>query len=307
MQLILFKSLIAALAIVPASNAQEKKISYSILRSNLQKQDDPLSPQGLDVIIENIAKHIWDGKHPPKNFVVKGSYAASVWAARDGLDLPYNDIDVMVETAVPTEKCQNDLTSRSPSHFISSSHVHGLIPGRDKTVQVTVLCKMDPKEQITQLSDINSVSIGFTVVPELHHSNLSGDLTYVPVIKNWDFSTQFEDFIQAKKLKIVEENVAFTNSLGRSFIRLLRKGQELKIEYTLPKKETMDKLHGMVILPQHKAVLDSLEAKHKHVLYSRFDLVPVHNGKQYMYVQKGLETPVPPSTQSLKDSMYMYY
>lgn len=301
MQLLLFKSLILAFVVAPGAHAHEEQTSP--LRSNWRNRDD--HPLSLDVVIKNVARHLWNGNHP-RPFVIKGSYPASVWAYEHaGLNLPYNDIDVVVQTPVPTEKCQNDGgTFRGPSLFgssnlVSSSYVQGLIPGSDKIVQVVSLCDIDnPEELITKFSDINSVNIGFTVVP-----NGFGD----PVIKKWDMSTKFEEFLQTKTLKLVDENVAITDCLERSIIRLLRKGQQLKMKYSLPEEDVLDTLHGSVILPSYKSILDHLEVKHKDVIYDRFDLVPIHHGKMYMYIQKGLEHPTPPSVNLLKKLKYYPY
>ena len=123
-------------------------------------------------------------------------------------------------------------------------------------------------------------------------------------------STKFEEFMHTKgTLEIMEDNVEASNTPERSIIRLLKKAQELNMDYTLPNSEWMESLHGKVILPYYKNDLDSLEATYKDVIYSRFDLVPIYDGHLFMYALKGREAPAQPSIDDIEflKSMNAYY
>ena len=126
------------------------------------------------------------------------------------------------------------------------------------------------------------MAAGFIVVPDQHGE---------PVLEKWDMSTKFEEFMHTKTIGIINENVDLTSTHGRSIIRLLKKAEQLSMDYTLP--DWIDSLHGDVILPYYKQQLDSLEATYKDVIYSRFDFEELYDGNLFMYVGKGLETPAP--------------
>lgn len=129
------------------------------------------------------------------------------------------------------------------------------------------------------------MSVGILVSP-----NEEGE----PVLDSWKMSTKFEEFMHTKgTLEIMEDNVEASATPERSIIRLLKKAQELNMDYTLPNSEWMESLHGDVILPYYKNDLDSLEAIYKDVIYSRFDLVPIDDGKLFMYALKGREIMLP--------------
>ena len=56
-----------------------------------------------------------------------------------------------------------------------------------------------------------------------------------------------------------------------------------------------DSLHGEVMLPMYKQTLDTLDEEYTDVIYSRFDLMPIHDNKLYIFVGKGKDVPkVPP-------------
>ncbi len=62
----------------------------------------------LDVVIESLAKYLWNGSRA-RPFVVKGSYPAAVWIKEHSqIDLPYNDIDVVIDAPTPEDEyvCQ---------------------------------------------------------------------------------------------------------------------------------------------------------------------------------------------------------
>ena len=95
------------------------------------------------------------------------------------------------------------------------------------------------------------MSVGILVSP-----NEEGE----PVLDSWKMSTKFEEFMHTKgTLEIMEDNVEASATPERSIIRLLKKAQELNMDYTLPNSEWMESLHGDVILPYYKNDLDSLK------------------------------------------------
>lgn len=123
------------------------------------KQDAVDTQPSLDTVIKSVAKHLWDGDDSrPRPFVIKGSYPASVWAKEHfNLDLPYNDIDVVIDTPSPTEYCQYDRANEAASQFgasrfVDSVYVDGVIPGSKKTVQIVELCDIrDPEELVVSI------------------------------------------------------------------------------------------------------------------------------------------------------------
>ena len=127
--------------IAHGAHAAEK--THSHLRSDRQKNDT--SAPSLDNVIESLAKYLWSDRAPTP-FLVKGSFPASVWIKEHSqLDLPYNDIDVVIDTPTPEDDCEHDASSKvksqfGPSQFVDSVYVDGVIPGSDKTVQVVTLC-----------------------------------------------------------------------------------------------------------------------------------------------------------------------
>lgn len=150
----LFKSiaLVSLATMFPRAHAAEKLHSH-YFRTNKQKNDIS-APPSLDVVIESLAKYLWSDSRP-RPFLVKGSYPASVWIKEHSqLNLPYNDIDVIIDTPTPGDDCQYDASSQvasqfGPSEFVDSVYVDGVIPGSDKTVQVVTLCDIhDPEELI---------------------------------------------------------------------------------------------------------------------------------------------------------------
>jgi hypothetical protein len=282
----LFKSLTITMAII-AHGAHAAEKTHSHLRSDRQKNDT--SAPSLDNVIESLAKYLWSDRAPTP-FLVKGSFPASVWIKEHSqLDLPYNDIDVVIDTPTPEDDCQHDASSKvksqfGPSQFVDSVYVDGVIPGSDKTVQVVTLCDIHNHydELITKYSDINAVAAGFIVVPNEHGE---------PIFEKWEMSEDFKEFMHTKTLEIVDDNVQVSGTHGNSIIRLLKKAQQLNMDYILP--EWIDSLHGDVILPYYKQKLDNLEPAYKDVIYSRFDFEELYDGNLFMYVGKGLDTPAP--------------
>lgn len=203
----------------------------------------------MDVVIKDVAKHLWHDSRP-RPFFIKGSYPAAVWAyEHSDLDLPYNDIDVIVDAPTPTDECQtdhyNNKSQFGPTGVVDNYFVDGLIHGSDMSVQVVSLCDIDnPEDLITKYSDINSVSIGFIVTPNEH-----GD----PVLQKWAISPKFKEFLQTKILEEVEENVVRSSTPEKSIIRLLHKGQQMNMEYNLP-QDMEETFHGNAITSYYKEV-----------------------------------------------------
>ncbi len=277
-------SAITMLASTPAVSAGNFRGSQV---NNTQEQ--------LDVVIESLAKYLWNGSRA-RPFVVKGSYPAAVWIKEHSqIDLPYNDIDVVIDAPTPEDEyvCQYErnyghsqvtdpaMTRHVMELFVDSVYVDGLIPSSNKTVQVVTLCDLDkPEDIITKYSDINAVNIGFIVTP-----NKDGE----PVIEKWEMSTEFNEFMNTETLEIIEETVDVSGSREQSIIRLLKKAQQWNMDYSLP--DWVDSLNGETILPYYKEVLDSLEPAYKDVIYSRYDFVELYDGNLFMYVGKGLLEP----------------
>ena len=141
-------------------------VAHALFFRRSNKQDVDTQPS-LDTVIASVAKHLWDGDDShPRPFVIKGSYPASVWAKEHfNLDLPYNDIDVAIDTPSSTEYCKYDraiepASQFGASRFVDSVYVDGVIPGSKKTVQIVKLCDIrDPEELVVSiiLKDIEPV------------------------------------------------------------------------------------------------------------------------------------------------------
>ena len=243
----------------------------------------------MNNVVKRIAKHVWSDGYP-RRFIIKGSYPASMYAyEHSNLELPFNDIDVLIDIPESSDKCKDETYSKYESQFgfsrfIDSTFVDDLLPGSNKQVQVVRLCDIEhPEDLITKYSDINAISAGFIVTPD---DDSSGE----PMIEKWVTSPRYEDFLQTKTLEVMTRHKPTHES---TIVRLLDKAQRLNMEYVVP--EWLDSLHGDVMLPMYKRLLDTLDDQYKDVVYSRFDLMPIHDNKLYMFVGKGKDDPEVPT------------
>ncbi|KAL7553911.1 hypothetical protein ACHAWF_017263, partial [Thalassiosira exigua] len=58
-------------------------------------------------------------------------------------------------------------------------------------------------------------------------------------------------------------------------------------------------IHGLYIRPVYKELLDELEEDHKNAIYDNYGLVPIHDGKAFMFKCKGHEPAQPPTLEAL--------
>lgn len=245
----------------------------------------------VDFVTESVADYLWNKSHDyspgASPFVIKGSYAAVAWAQmNENSDLlktlSYNDIDVFVEAPADSSKCQN----KKKRGFITSRYVQNVIPHSSITVQVTVVCELNTDELIKQ-SDMNAVNVGFKVVPKSEQILEWGEVTTVPEIESWSWTSHFETFVKTKKLEIVYTQ----NGYHENMIRMLRKAQEMELEYKLPDYDE-EKLHGAVLAPNYMKSYAILDSSHKSEITSRFDLLPIPGRDQWsMVVVKGKDVP----------------
>lgn len=272
--------------------ASSCSLTPSLLFLIKKNQND--TPLDVDLVIESIADFLWN-KSPElggvaRPFVIKGSYAAAVWAQEHDyeLTLPYNDIDVFIEAPAGSDKCP------SKSGMVKSSYEKGVIPDSDTSVQVTVLCKLDADDLIKR-SDINAVNVGFKVVPKKESGKETAE------IDSWSWTPHFETFLKTKTLEIVYSN----GQIQSSFIRLLYKSQCMNnMKYKLPEDHD-DELHGAVVPPNWMKSFFKLDEEHKEAITNRFSLVPVPQHENwFMYVLKGKETPDFP--RKLQNQYYNY-
>lgn len=229
----------------------------------------------LDRDIQLIADYLWRKElKSPSPFVIKGSYAAAVWAQehRPDLDLPYNDIDVFVE-ALDKSKCVNNKRD-----FLSSTYVDGVVPGTQ--IQITLLCKLDAKDLIRR-SDINAVNVGFKVVPNADPT--SGMV--LPIIESWSWTPHFESFLDTKTLEVV---YSYPHAFVSSSIRLLHKAQCMKMKYKFP-NDHIEEMHGGIVNPHHMKKYNQLDSVHNDIS-SKFDLHSIPERKNWYFLAlKGRE------------------
>jgi len=253
----------------------------------------PLDP---DLVAQAIANHLWNEKfaeYPPSSFLIKGSYAASVLASQKGMraePLPYNDIDVFVEVPYHHKRCEKASSPKTTS-VSSEQGIKNLIPGSNAVVQVSVLCELDPKYSVLHNSDINGVVVGFTVHPSKEDDS---GRPVTAKVGEWIYSESFEDFLRTNTLRIEDRTYMPAVETPMSIIRLMHKAEQLKAKYSLPDDddELTKLLHDGVINRNYKNKFDRLSSEEsRDKILSRFDLLPVQEGRWFQFARKGMELP----------------
>ena len=90
----------------------------------------PISPS---LVAQSVSDYLWEKKfvsHTPSDFLIKGSYPASVYAVEQGYaPTHYNDIDVFVQVPYAHSDCAELSEIDKKQTFLESDYVQGVIPG----------------------------------------------------------------------------------------------------------------------------------------------------------------------------------
>jgi hypothetical protein len=286
----LFKNLISAQLVFAPVWLAAASVPQKQLRGDDNNFGNPIDPS---LVAESISTFLWNSEDFHKNgrapeFFVGGSYAAALLAP--SLKLPYNDIDVWVQAprADKISKCQD-----GKQHILNISYHLDVIPGYEDTeVNIVQVCYVDMKEMITTSFDINAVRAGFAV------DVVDQDDMPVPTIKEWYKASEFDDFLETKMLGISKPDPHISN-----VIRVLRKAEQLGMQYSLMSKEELkERYHGALLSALYKEKLDSLKPEFQEPFTSVFD---IHDyGNRYLLVAKG--EPVPTARVSRRSLMDWY-
>lgn len=272
----------------------------------------------VDVVIEATSKYIWNDKYrnyAPTEFLIKGSYPAAIKAYEESLGelvLPYNDIDVFVKVPDPEKDSRCDKNAKKAS-FIESKYVKGLIPHhKNLSVQVSVICDWDPDFLVLQWSDVNAVTVGFTVTPPPPYEEEEASPATAS-FGRWIWNpSKFGHFLHTKTLELETDIVLKRQNYdsAKSVVRLLRKAKQCHMDYKLPPSDELHTLlHGKVLPPSYKRMYDRLNKADKNMIEKDYDFidVPVEEEEEVegsdtgddesswtMFARKGEEVPTPP-------------
>ena len=214
-------------------------------------------------------------------FAIAGSYASAVVAVeRDPfmLDfswLTFNDIDVYIKHQGPApDKSQWSRVDRNYEdgaipNVVEITYEKNVIPRSNIEVNLISLeasC-FDGEDEHVSLEglvegfDINAVMVGFVVAWSMVEEKYR--------IVEWYTSNHFDRFLVSRKLKIPE-----LGGLARpasAFVRLLRKAQQLNLDYKLPEESLLlDTLDGRYMGEPTVEKLETLGRKYKREFTNRF-------------------------------------
>ena len=248
----------------------------------------PISPS---LVAQSVSDYLWGTKFPsytPRDFLIKGSYPASVYAVEQGhAPTLYNDIDVFVQVPYNHSRCE-EAARANTKNLLEVVYTEEVIPGTE--LNVNVVCELDPSFSVLRDSDINGVKVGFTV-------HVGQDHPRKAELGEWIAPDSFIAYLNDKNhtLRLDEEKIAAEdkNSATKSLIRLLRKSEQLGVSYEFPDENfLMTVIHGRYITRIGKDRLDNLSSESQKEVYSRFDVIKLGLDQDvYMLAHKGLDPP----------------
>lgn len=259
------------------------------LRGKLPEEPDkqirPSPHLDIDLVVEKISNHLYesslDGGAPLPSFVVAGSYpsALKAYAHDNTFILPYNDIDVFIPRMDPRDpECEYRRIQRT-------YYKVDLIP--DMEVNFVYAC-FNSMDHLVSDFDINNILVGFEVVPtyDMEEQKMVG------TIDSWYTEPSYDEFLETRVLDIATTNKQ-TRDLSNSLIRLLRKAEQLQLDYKMWDTDKLRALiHGSTFGTKTMGKLERLPKELQNEVYNRFDIWELHKGK-YMLVLKGEEPPPP--------------
>ena len=198
----------------------------------------------------------------PINFFIAGSFVASYIAKLEfGMDLAYNDIDIFIMADQLPKEVLESITGKNhhngyylPTNRWSILHVswlNGILPNSIDTLNVIIIqANASLAAEIGPLNSTETNSAAMGNKSDLYLANLldSFDINAVQVgvnvyyrasvnkwtihVESWRWTEAFEQFTKSKILSIVDP--AKVNSAATSLIRLVFKGNQLRLDFNLP-------------------------------------------------------------------------
>ena len=244
-------------------------------------------PLDVNLVVRCVGPVI-EAKFGQLPFVIAGSYPSAVKAYEydHNWTIAYNDIDVYVWTrpdANRTEiedgfnidheyrdvETQSQTNTRSPSDIVDVSYSTIDVGGTSVVFNFIEKIGTFSLGGLVDTFDINAIKVGFSVHWSSDEDCVNDEPT-IPRIMHWDDARpEFRQFRRSKVLGIPDIE-ALARPLS-SFIRLLYKAQQLRLDYTLPLDNILiPTLDGRCIGKPTYLKLQRLEPSYMAEVTSRF-------------------------------------